>query len=36
VREISRGEFTPSCAMVGGAVGDSVKSGRMLGFGTRS
>jgi hypothetical protein len=30
VREISRGEFTPSWAMVGGAVGDSVKSGTML------
>jgi hypothetical protein len=36
VREISRGEFTPSWAIVGGAVGDKVKSGIMLGFGTRS
>jgi hypothetical protein len=32
VREISRAEFTPSCATVGGAVGDSVKSGTVLGL----
>lgn len=30
MREISRGKFTPSCAMVGGAVGDSVKFGTRL------
>jgi hypothetical protein len=35
VREISRVEFTPSWAIVGGAVGDDVKSGIRLAFGTK-
>jgi hypothetical protein len=35
VREVSRGEFTPSWAIVGGAVGDEVKSGTILAFNNR-
>lgn len=30
MREISRGEFTPSWAIVGGQVGERVKSGWLL------